>query len=365
MQSLGVYLHIPFCDGKCNYCDFYSFKPKDNELDSYTDIMIKQVKAWSQKINNRVVDSVYFGGGTPSLLGTERLIRILSTILNSFKIAADCEITLEANPSSGSNLNFIELKNSGFNRVSLGMQSVIDKELKLLGRRHSKEDVINTIKKIKDSGIDNISLDVMLGIPEQTIDSLTKTLDFCISQNIKHISTYMLSIEPDTVFGRNRERYTFADDDLQAELYLKTTEHLKDNGFEHYEISNFCISNHRSRHNMRYWQLKEYLGLGPSAHSLINNKRFYYPESIDAFEINQIIADGEGRTAEEYIMLMLRTCDGINVSEYNDMFGEIPLKTFTKAKFYKNLGYIEISDNSIKLTEKGFLLSNTIIADLI
>lgn len=365
-KSLGIYIHIPFCESKCNYCDFYSFKADDNDKDKYTNTLTDIIDYWADKLNDKEVDTIYFGGGTPSVLGSNRLIKILEYALNSFRIASEREITLEANPSSAIDIDFIKLKSAGFNRVSLGMQSSIDTELALLGRRHKKEDVIKTINTIKESGIDNISLDVMLGIPEQTKESLKETLDFCISQEVEHISTYLLSVEPNTPFGRESHKYNFADEDTQAELYTFTSKYLKEHGFSHYEISNFCKNNKFSRHNMRYWQLKDYLGLGPSAHSLISGKRFYYPKSIADFEKNMIIEDGAGGTKEEYIMLMLRTKQGINLEDFEKIFGSFPNNNIlSKAKLFEKYGYIEISDNNIKLTEKGFLMSNTIIAELI
>lgn len=366
MNSLGLYIHVPFCDGKCNYCDFYSFKATSKELDEYTDILVEQIDLWSNKLIDKTVDTVYFGGGTPSLLGASRLVRIIEAIRKAFKIACDCEITLEANPTSANSIDFSELKINGFNRVSLGMQSALDEELKLLGRRHLKADVITSVDNIRKSGISNISLDVMLGIPKQNEKSLIETLDFCIFLDVPHISTYMLSVEPDTVFGRFRERFTFADDDTQAKFYMLTSDYLKKQGFTHYEISNFCKDNKYSRHNMRYWELKDYLGLGPSAHSLICSKRFYYPKSIEAFKNGQFIEDGEGKTKDEYIMLMLRTDRGVNNKDFKLLFGEDLSDSFIrKAKMYEKHGYIKTDDNGISLTEKGFLLSNTIIADLI
>lgn len=365
-NSLGLYIHIPFCDGKCNYCDFYSFKAAEDTKDKYVEVLIDKINNWSTKLKDKTVDTIYFGGGTPSVLRTERLVKILKTALNSFRIASDCEITLEANPSSAISINFTELKSEGFNRVSLGMQTSNDTELKLLGRRHQKDDVINTIKAIRSSGIENISLDVMLGIPNQTAESLIETLDFCISQNVPHISTYLLTVEPDTVFGRETQKYNFADDDMQAEFYQITGDYLKENGYTHYEISNFCKNDMYSRHNMRYWELKDYLGLGPSAHSLINGSRFYYPRNIDDFKNEIIINDGVGGTEEEFIMLMLRTSRGIDLKEYQSLFGKLPDDDFyNKVELLAKLGYIEYDDNSIKLTEKGFLLSNTVIAELI
>ncbi len=365
-DTLGIYIHIPFCDGKCNYCDFYSFKSTEPEIDRYCDILVAQIKAWALKLKGRLVDTVYFGGGTPSLMGTERLVVLLNAINNAFQIASDCEITLEVNPSSGKEIDFSVLKNSGFNRVSLGMQSSSDEELRLLGRRHRNSDVVNTVDSIKSAGIENFSLDVMLGIPLQTKDSLKDTLDFCLSLGAKHISTYMLSIEENTVFGRSRDRFDFASDDTQAEFFEYTSEYLNSKGFKHYEISNFCKDNFFSRHNMRYWQLKDYLGLGPSAHSLIDGKRFYFPSDMQAFENNKYIEDGIGKTAEEYIMLSLRTSDGLKIKEYESQFGKKLANDFyKKVDLFKNAGYIEYDDNGIRLSEKGFLLSNTIIANLI
>lgn len=366
MDTLGIYLHIPFCDGKCNYCDFFSFKAHDAELDSYTDIMLNQIKNHSKTYGNRPVDTVYFGGGTPSILGTERIVKILNRLHKAFKITEDCEITLEANPASGGSLDFAQLKHYGVNRVSLGMQSSNDRELMLLGRRHRKKDVISTVERIRSGGIDNISLDVMIGIPQQNEESLLKSLELCCSLDVPHISTYLLTIEENTYFGKHRDDFSFADDDKQAHLYMLTGEFLKGKGYEHYEISNFCKSSKQSKHNMRYWQLKDYLGLGPSAHSLINGRRSYYPKSIEAFKDDDSIYDGIGNTAEEYIMLMLRTKNGISLTEYKDCFGEPPSNSFyQKAEFYKKHGYMEIDGNCVRLTEKGFLMSNTIIADLI
>ena len=365
-DTLGIYIHIPFCDGKCNYCDFFSNKATEDEIDRYCHVLSTAFESWGLKLGYRTVDTIYFGGGTPSILGTDRLVELMNSIKESFKIASDCEITLEANPSSGKEIDFTVLKNSGFNRVSLGMQSSSEEELKLLGRHHTNADVINTIESIKSAGIENFSLDVMMGIPLQTKESLKYSLDFCLSLGAVHISTYMLSIEPNTVFGRNRDKYDFASDDTQAEFFEFTSEYLKEKGFNHYEISNFCKDDLYSRHNMRYWQLKDYLGLGPSAHSLIDNKRFYYPADISEFEKNNYIPDGIGKTSEEYIMLSLRTSEGLVAEKYEALFNKkLSSEFYKKVDLFKKSGYIEDYDNCIRLTEKGFLMSNTIIANLV
>ncbi len=366
MNTLGIYIHVPFCLKKCNYCDFFSVPQSSAAMDSYVSTVIKNISSYSDFSKNKAVDTIYFGGGTPSLLGSERIITILNSIRSQFNVIEDCEITLEANPATTDNVDFEKLKSEGVNRISLGMQSIHNNELKCLGRSHKHEDVIESLKEIKKAGIDNISLDVMLGIPLQTKDSLRETLYFCCNENIPHISTYMLKIEKDTPFALNKEGYTFADDDTQADLYELTSDFLINKGYRHYEISNFCKDDRISRHNMKYWQLKDYLGIGPSAHSMVNEKRFYYPRNFDDFNQNKTIYDGKGKTAEEYLMLSLRTDTGIIFSDYMDLFQNVlPTSIIKEAKILEKHGLTLVTDKSIKLTEKGFLLSNTIITDLL
>ena len=365
-NSLGIYIHIPYCDGKCNYCDFYSFKSHETDFDNYTNYLVNKIWSVSDLYKDKIVDTIYFGGGTPSVIGSERIIKILESVFKSFRIASGCEISVEANPASADNFDFSQLKFNGVNRISLGMQSANDEELKLLGRRHAKTDVVNTVERIIGSGIDNFSLDAMMGIPLQTESSLIETLDFCNSLNAPHISTYLLTVEPNTVFGKNYNMYEFADDDKQADLYSLCCEQLLSMGYEHYEVSNFCKDDKFSRHNMRYWQLKDYLGLGPSAHSLINGKRFYYPRNINDFYNDIIIEDGIGNTLDEYIMLSLRTSEGIDLNELKRRNNNnISSKFRNKIELFADKGYVKYDDNRIRLTEKGFLLSNAIIAELI
>lgn len=366
MNSLGIYIHVPFCVKKCNYCDFFSIPQTKEAMDKYTDGVIKFIENCDKTLKARYVDTVYFGGGTPSLLENERIIRIINTLKNEFNIAADAEITLEANPSTTDNIDFEELRLNGVNRISLGMQSIHDDELKCLGRVHKHVDVIHTLDKIRNAGITNISLDVMLGIPLQTKNSLKNTLDFCIMQDINHISTYMLKIEEGTPFFTNRERYVFADEDTQASFYEFTSEHLSKHGYRHYEISNFCKDNKISNHNMKYWELNDYLGIGPSSHSMINGERFYIPSDFEDFYNGMFISDGKGKTAEEYLMLSLRTDKGFVFSDYEKLFNKtVPDILVKEANFLEKYGLVTADDYGIKLTEKGFLVSNTIISDLL
>ena len=362
----GLYIHFPFCSGKCNYCSFYSVKATEADYDNYVSLLEQSVEHWSEAYKNKMISTVYFGGGTPSVLGTDRLVKVAKKIYEKFSVDNNCEFTLEANPVSAQELDFNILKNCGVNRISLGMQSIHENELQLLGRRHRHTDLIRTLELIKNSGIENISLDVMLGIPEQTKESLRETLDFCIENNVCHVSTYILSVEKGTHFYKFKDKYSFADEELQAELYTFASDYLRSKGYTHYEISNFCKNDLYSRHNMSYWELTDYLGLGPSAHSLVDGKRFYYKHGTALPYCQNFVYYGEGGTKEEYIMLMLRTAVGVDFEKYKEKFGEaLPQSVITKARSFEKAGYVKIGNNSIKLTPKGFLVSNAIIADLI
>lgn len=362
MNPVGLYIHIPFCVKKCNYCDFFSVKVSASEMDLYTDNLINSISYWAERLNGRCVDTVYFGGGTPSVLGTYRINRILSAVFKCFDVSETVEVTIEVNPNSSDKLDFTSLKLNGINRVSMGLQTSSDEELRLLGRSHTQADAIYTIDRILSSGITNFSLDVMLGIPLQTFDSLSDTMDFCANSGASHISTYMLKIEENTPFYKNRDKYIFADDDMQADLYEFTCKHLSDVGFRHYEISNFCKGDHVSRHNMKYWLLDDYVGIGPSAHSLLSGKRYYYPKSFKDFYANNLTFESEGHTVEEYIMLSLRTDTGFVFSKYKELFNLSPSDRFIKeARNLEKLGLVCLDEFAVKLTEKGFLVSNEII----
>lgn len=363
-KYLGLYIHIPFCRSKCPYCDFFSFRGTRENYKEYVEILKKKIVMWSQK-TTKTIDTIYFGGGTPSVIGSQFLCDILCTIKNNFKVAKNSEITFEVNPSSGRFFDFEIARKAGFNRVSVGLQSSDAYELKALGRIHNKEDVANTVKLIKKSGINNISLDLMMGIPNQTIESLKKSIDFCLNLDISHISSYMLKIEENTVFYKNRNSFNFPGDDLTSDMYLFTIDYLKNNNFNQYEISNFCKEGFESKHNLKYWTLNDYLGIGPGAHSLMDNRRFYYDRSIEKFANDIIIDDGSSSINEEYIMLRMRLNKGISLKEYAKVFGSGAVKDFKrKIEKYIKYGYIEIADDNIAFTPEGMLVSNTILSDL-
>ena len=367
MKTLGLYIHVPFCVKKCNYCDFYSIQGNDEIHRKYVADVIKSFEFWRYKLDTDTqVDTIYLGGGTPSVLGTDNLSKLLSTAASDFNISPDAEITMEVNPNSVTELDLQSLTKLGLNRISMGLQTANDDELRTLGRSHTSADATKAIEHIKKSGIDNFSLDVMTGIPLQTEESLDKTLDFCIDAKATHISTYMLKIEKNTPFYKNAENYKFADDDTHADLYEFTCNKLRENGFRHYEISNFCKDDKISRHNMKYWLLQDYLGIGPSAHSMIDRKRFFYPRNISEFQNEKVIFESEGNTPQEYLMLSLRTDTGFSFKTFEEIYG-ITANTKLKAEVEKfsKYGLVSSKDNSFRLTEKGFLLSNTIISQLL
>ena len=365
MRHIGLYLHIPFCDGKCYYCSFFSKRPCSTEIDEYVTYLKRSIASWGKQID-RPVDTVYFGGGTPSLLGHTRLIEIMNTVKASFSVEEQAEITLEVNPSSTEKLDFSALRKAGFNRLSVGLQSADDHELRLLGRRHSVTDIGVTVKSAQQAGFDNISLDVMLAIPEQTISSLHHTLDFCAECGVQHISAYILKIEPGTRFYQKKDILPFFDDDAQAGIYEETVRYLSELGYHQYEISNFSIEGYESRHNLKYWHDEEYLGIGPSAHSFLDNKRFYYDNSFDAFYRNEITDEGPGGDAEEYIMLALRLTEGLIFDQFRERFHtDISANMMRAAKELEKQGLVRISSESLALSVKGFLVSNAISAYLL
>ena len=365
MKPIGLYLHIPFCDGKCAYCNFFSQRAGNTDLDIYTEHLQKSIRAWSKRIQ-RKVDTVYFGGGTPSLLGHDRLILILKTVFECFSVTDDAEITVEVNPSSTDELDFAAMKTVGFNRLSIGLQSANENELRILGRRHSVADAERTVKRAQEAGFDNISLDVMLAIPEQTPESLSKTLEFCASCGVQHISSYILKVEPGTVFWKRREALPLFSDEKQAGFYEQTVVKLAELGYRQYEISNFSHEGYESRHNLHYWHDDEYLGLGPSAHSFINGERFYYDSDFQMFYADKTVYESKGGDPDEYIMLALRLTEGFVFEKYRERFRvELSKRFLDAANRLEKEGLCIVDDKRVTLTVKGFLVSNAVIGYLL
>lgn len=360
MDNIGLYIHIPFCDVKCDYCDFYSVCEK-SEFNNYISHLFNIIELYSKKYI-RTVDTIYFGGGTPSVLGTENLCAILKKIRECFFVCDDSEITLEVNTCSAMNLDFNKLRNVGFNRLSIGMQSSVDRELKQLSRRHTADDVRKTVQTARKCGFNNISLDLMICVPTQTKESLTESVRFCKDCDVEHISAYILKFEKGTKFYKNKNELDIFNDDEQAQMYLHVVNILEELGYKQYEVSNFSKPGYEGKHNLKYWRDEEYLGIGPSAHSFISGKRFYYDRSFKSFYHNETIDDGDGGGIEEYIMLKLRLTEGLSIDTLKDRYNFSPDKSFlNRVVQLKNQGLVEYDDNIIKLTKTGFLVSNSII----
>ncbi len=359
-SRFGIYVHIPFCHSKCNYCSFYSLTNCDKQISEYCDKIISQIKSRGRHIA-RPVCSVYIGGGTPSLIGGENIAKILSAVRHSFTVTDDAEITVEANPDSCDEQFLKQIKNAGCNRLSIGLQSANSGELKTLGRIHTVDDVKKCVSDAQRLGFNNISVDLMLGLPHSTLASLNNSIDFALSLDVQHISAYILKVEPGTPF--ECMNITLPDDDSVADQYLFLCDKLKQNGYMHYEVSNFSKQNFQGVHNTNYWKCREYLGFGPAAHSFMNGERFYHNASLKEYMQNsEPIFDGIGGTAEEYVMLGLRISDGIYNDEFRSRFGtDLPENIFKTAKLLQNQGLCTVSDGVIALTDKGMLVSNSII----
>lgn len=374
METLGLYIHVPFCLKKCPYCDFYSVHLNSDLLNRYLESLKNELINWAEKLksnghDSKIIDTIYFGGGTPNLLGNKNIAKILNLIREEFNLENEknLEVTLEVNPTKFDEIDFETLRKTGVNRLSIGMQSSDDKELKLLGRTHTQEAVEYTVKKAQKADFDNISLDLMLCTPEQTKESLQKSIDFCEKLQVQHISAYLLKIEKGTKYYLNKDKLNLKDDDTQSEIYLFTCSELEKRGFMQYEISNFSKSGFQSKHNLKYWNAEEYLGIGPSAHSFLDGKRFFYERDFKKFiEDPKTIEDGIGGDIEEYVMLRLRLTEGLKKSTFHERFDmNVPKRYFDKAKFYEKYGLTKVSNDGFNLNPKGFLVSNELIADMI
>ena len=365
MNNIGLYIHIPFCKSKCPYCDFYSFRADDDTKSRYISAVLRELRNNSEQLN-RKADTLYIGGGTPSVLAPDYLCQIINGAKSTF-LTDDAEITVECNPYSLGDEFFEKMSKCKVNRLSIGLQSANDAERRILGRRADKNEVQSAVLRAKRAGINDISLDVMLGVPGQTEESLKNTLDFCISSEVPHLSCYILKIEENTPFFRMREKLPFPSDDDTADMYLFMCEYLEKHGIMQYEISNFAVRGFESRHNLKYWHDEEYLGIGAAAHSYLFGKRTYYPRDIEYFiSGKERLTEGDGGDEEEFCMLALRLCEGLCDERFFARFHRhIPQKMFENARQYEKYGLCECEDNKIRLTRRGFLLSNSVISEII
>ena len=373
---LGIYVHVPFCRSKCQYCDFYSLTIKDDRLmDDYLDAICRHIRETGPLAPNHHVDTIFFGGGTPSFFGADGMATILSSIRRAFNVDNDAEITFEANPDSVSDSLLRRLKAEGFNRVSLGVQTDNDELLKKLGRPHDYAQVVSAVQRIRKAGFKNLSLDLMYGLPGQTLLNWKDTLERVITLGPDHISCYALKVEENTPLYACKDILNIADDDTQAEMYLAGVEILRSHGFRQYEISNFARKGLYSRHNMKYWTGGEYLGFGPAASSDFGGRRFTTIRDLQGY-VNGIQTGGsvleevdevpQRERAGEYLMLRLRTISGINRYEYERKF-LLPFDEIEAAlERSRTMGYAMRSEEGRwRLTPRGYLISNDIITDLL
>ncbi len=378
-EPLGIYVHIPFCRSKCAYCDFYSFVPKEPEIfDAYTDALILHMAAYKESTADRTVDTVYIGGGTPTVLPTENLVKIIKAVKKNFRLSREPEFTVEANPATVTADSLKKLRRAGVNRLSIGLQSGDNDELASLARTHKRADFENTYRLAREAGFDNISVDLMFGIPGQTEDTLMRNLRYVSRLGVDHVSLYDLRLEEGTPLYEHRDRFTFPDEDEEVRMYLHAVEYLNAEGYPQYEISNFAARGKFSRHNMKYWNCREYLGFGPGAHSYFNNVRFSYSRNIKTYinGVNNPVADidildsseeiSPRERIGEYVMLRLRLCAGVRFDEFSYRFGEDFEEMYgQKLEPYVKDGFAVRRNGSIALTPKGMFVSNYILSDIL
>lgn len=373
MNSLGVYIHVPFCVHKCAYCDFYSLVGRD--MSDYSDAVISQIKANKSVFKGKFVDTVYIGGGTPSLLPAEQIGDMLGALRSYADITSDAEITIEANPGTLDAARLSAYKRAGVNRLSIGMQSAHDEELFMMSRIHTKKEFENSFLLARMEGFDNINIDIMYALPYQTIDKLAGTLEYVAEMNPEHVSFYGLKIEDKTPFGRypNIER-TLPDEETQVRMYINSCKFLESINLKQYEISNFAKKGYQCRHNLKYWQNLDYVGFGPAAHSMIDRRMYSYKKNLGAFmrgpESPDIIDEDYtmslNAAAVQYVMLAFRTTRGVVKDEYLSRYGEnFDDLYIDKMQRFLDKKLIIADKNGYHLSRRGMLVSNMILSEIL
>ena len=373
---LGIYVHVPFCRSKCQYCDFYSLTAKDDKLmDGYLKATCTHIKEAGALAPGYKVDTIYFGGGTPSFFGADGMATILTAIRRNYDVDNNAEITFEANPDSISDKLLHRLRAEGFNRVSLGIQCDDDEILRKIGRPHTYAQAVNAYHRIRKAGFKNVSVDLIYGLPGQTLIAWQETLAHVLQLNPEHVSCYGLKVEEGTPLYAYRDHANLPDDDTQADMYMVACDTLRGRGFKQYEISNFSRKGLDSKHNTKYWTGGEYLGFGPSASSDFGGKRFTLKRDLQAYitairEGGDIMDEMEEipmrERAGEYLMLRLRTSTGVSAEEYERLF-LLPFGPLEEV-LEKQRRFFHATQNDQGrwvLTPKGYLVSNDIITDLL
>lgn len=378
-KRLGIYIHVPFCKSKCAYCDFYSFVPTDEGIyERYVNAVTAHMESYKNGCAAYAPDTVFIGGGTPTAVPVELLIKLIRAVKRNFSLTKNAEITMEANPATVNVRDLKRLRRAGVNRLSIGLQSADNEELKALSRIHTRRDFEEAFRAAREAKIGNINVDVMFGIPGQTRDTLLRTLNYVTKLSPEHISFYNLKIEDGTPFGKMRDSLVLPDEDEEYDMYMSGIRFLASRGYAQYEISNFAKPGFQCLHNIKYWNCDEYLGIGPAAHSFFNGNRFSFCKNAERYmtamenpEKNIRITDSneEIRPKErlgEYLMLRFRLNEGVSTRDFFRLFGkDFERMYLSKLSRYISGGFVATRDGSYFLTPKGMFVSNYILSDLL
>lgn len=371
---MGLYLHIPFCIRKCNYCDFLSFGETEKEIHTtYVKALVSEIEHYGDIYHNKYyVNTVFIGGGTPSLLDKSLMIELIQAIKDRFDLAADAEFTIESNPKTLTEEKLETFLNSGINRLSIGAQSFDDRLLTYMGRIHSSHDILNQYELARRCGFQNINLDLMFAIPGQTMEIWLRTLAMAIKLKPEHISFYSLQLEEGTPFFSMFEEGSLKeiDDELDRSMYHESLRLFKENGYHHYEISNAALTGRSCRHNLKYWSFEDYLGLGLGAHSFIEGTRFSNVTDLNQYikkpQVEWEHKNTKDDSISEYLITGMRKMSGINLEDFKIRFGVSLESLYGKLlKKYQNDGLLNISDGWLCFTEKGIDISNKILAEFV
>lgn len=381
-KDLGLYIHIPFCASKCPYCDFYSLTDYNEKRDKfksrYIDTLLLHMEDYSPSAKSYTIDTVYIGGGTPTIIPVPNMLSLIDGIYDNFTISPDAEFSMEINPATVDLSALKKYRRAGVNRISFGVQSSCDNELKALSRIHNYEDFELNFNLARRAGFANINVDIMYGIPEQTPTSLRTTLERLCALEPEHISMYGLKIEENTPFAQVKDSLMLPDEDGEFDMYMDSVKFLEEQGYKQYEISNFAREGFQCRHNLKYWNCEDYLGLGPSAHSYYNGTRFsfkndveMYVEALETLEQEFDLTDeyyeiSPSERVGEYIMLRMRLSEGINTERFHDLFGSDFEKGYGRfLKSYIDSGFIKRKGKNYSFTVNGMFVSNYILAEML
>ena len=371
-KELGIYVHIPFCKQKCYYCDFVSYANKNSCIKEYIEAVQSEIKNY--KLKEYIVTTIYIGGGTPSYIKSEYIKKIIETIRSNFEIDKKCEITIEVNPGTVTKPKLQQYKQFGINRLSIGLQTTNNKLLKQIGRIHTYEEFVETYEDAKSVGFNNINVDLIIGIPNQTFEEIKREMEQILKLNPNHISVYSLIVEEGTPLEKiiQEGKYKLPDEELERKMYWYVKKYLEQNGYNHYEISNFAKTGKESKHNQNCWEQKEYIGVGAAAHTYLDNVRYSNIENVEKYIsnikdkkylINRIIQEKQNleEKQKEYMLLGLRKINGVSIKEFKNKFGENPIYIFRKElEKLEKMKLIQIDGDEIKLTNKGIDLANIV-----